>query len=196
LNCKFLVGLLLAVGLLAGGGTSPPPVVGTSGCPTLDPHGSAADILSFSVIVVGRTEPAPQGGLQLRPEVYLRGPAMGGALVLVPRDDGCPQAAVRPGERVLAALEPAPGGWRWPAVGQLFVLQEGRAEADDGRVMPEAEAVEALRRTTGQLAYPAAADDAGGFDWLRGGLPVGVALAAVFGLGLYLMRLWHRIDPT
>ncbi len=153
-------------------------------------------MLQFQLIVIGRVEARADGALELVPEVYLRGPALAGPLPLIRGENGCPEAALAPEDRILAALEPTAGGWRWPGQSQAFVLRDGLARSGDGRTMAEDALVEALRRATGQLAYPAVQAEEGGFDWMGVGLPVGGALVAIFAVGLYLMRLWHRIDPT
>jgi hypothetical protein len=57
--------------------------------------------------------------------------------------------------------------------------------------------VSLVRGITEQYAVPAAsAGDGAGIDWWKTVLPVGVATLALFGVGLYLMRIWHRIDPS
>jgi hypothetical protein len=33
-------------------------------------------------------------------------------------------------------------------------------------------------------------------DWIKVVLPTALVVLAVFGIGLYLMKIWHRIDPT
>lgn len=166
-------------------------------CAPFDPSGAPAAILTFPLIVVGRIEANESGQPRLLPEVYLRGPALPAPLpLIVPEPSTCPLASLPPGERVLVALYPAPGGWRWPADNQAYLLRDGLA-ASSHLTVPEAEAIEAIRRFTGQLAYPASVDQGTSrFDWQGTVLPVGVALLIVFAVGLYLMRLWHRIDPT
>lgn len=166
-------------------------------CAPLDVTGSPAATLAFPLIAVGRVEANDSGQYRLVPEVYLRGPALPAPLLLVvPQPTPCPLASLPLGERVLVALFPAPGGWRWPADSQAYILRNGQV-ANARLTVSEAEAIEAIRRVTGQLAYPASTGEADtGFDWQGTALPVGVALLIVFVVGLYLMRLWHRIDPT
>lgn len=196
LQREFFVGFfLLAAVLAAAGGTSSAaraelPVR----CRPLEVSDAIEAVSPFPVIVVG-TVREEEGGLAIVPEFYLRGAALPRPLRLV--DDvpaECERAPMRPGARVLAGLEPAAGGWFWPAAGQVFVLEDGVA-SDGRRSLPEETLISTLRTATGQLAYPASEEDAG-FDWRGTALPVGAALVVVFGVGLYLMRLWHRIDPT
>ncbi len=196
MKCEIFVGIFLSALLAAALGARVSAAPQQLSCRPLDPEAPAAEVLAFPLIVMARVETRSDGALELVPEFYLRGPALGGPLLLVPEEGECPPAALEPDARILAGLEPAPGGWRWPAEGQVFVIRNGVARSGDGRTISEEELVAALRRTTGQLAYPGTPEPGRTFDWLGVGLPVGVALAAIFAVGLYLMRLWHRIDPT
>ena len=63
--------------------------------------------------------------------------------------------------------------------------------------MAEAELVSRIRALTNQYTVPAAAEsESAGIDWGRTVVPVGFAVLALFGVGLVLMRIWHRIDPS
>jgi hypothetical protein len=85
----------------------------------------------------------------------------------------------------------------WPLTNQVYVLDQGRAHMEGDKDRTEAEVVNAIRGVTGQYAVPAANDDEGaGIDWKSTVLPLGIALALIFAIGLVLMRLWHRIDPS
>jgi hypothetical protein len=61
----------------------------------------------------------------------------------------------------------------------------------------EVEVVSSIRAITGQYAVPAATEAEGaGIDWGNTVLPLGLVLLVIFGIGLVLMRVWHRIDPS
>jgi hypothetical protein len=67
----------------------------------------------------------------------------------------------------------------------------------DTSEIPEAELVARVRSLTNQYAVPASSRGEGaGIDWTRTILPVGAALVAIFVIALFLMRIWHRIDPS
>jgi hypothetical protein len=61
----------------------------------------------------------------------------------------------------------------------------------------EADLVEEIRGITGQYAVPPQSESEGqGIDWWKTVLPVGGAVLGIFVVGLFLMRIWHRIDPS
>ena len=154
-------------------------------CSGLDFEQPQATAAAFDVIVAGRVEEASAGTV-IRPEYFLKGAAVRGPLALQ-RDGECPAAELIPGSRVLVGLMRVPGGFRWPSPDAVRVLPDDQA-AEDALIAP-------LREVTGQQAYPPAVEGQG-FDWGGVGIPVIAALAALMAVGLYLMRLWHRIDPT
>ncbi len=39
-------------------------------------------------------------------------------------------------------------------------------------------------------------DEGAGINWSDTVLPLCVVLVVVFGIGLVMMRVWHRIDPS
>jgi hypothetical protein len=63
--------------------------------------------------------------------------------------------------------------------------------------LAEEELSERIRALTGQSSVPAdPGDDGSTIDWTRTVLPLSVALGLVFVIGLAMMRVWHRIDPS
>ena len=96
----------------------------------------------------------------------------------------------------MAFLRSANGQPQWPGAAQVFWLIDGRASGLGGNVS-ESDLVQKVRAITGQYAVPAASQSEGaGIDWRNTVLPLSVALAFVFAIGLVLMRVWHRIDPS
>ena len=96
-------------------------------------------------------------------------------------------------------LEVRSGLVQWPAAGRTFQLEEGRALRYDGEQLnlTEGEFVQDIRDLTGQYAVPAATDSEGeGIEWGGTVAPVAGVLLVVFAIGLVLMRIWHRIDPS
>jgi hypothetical protein len=163
---------------------------------------------TFDLIVIGRVTAAGSDEATMRPEAYLKGPADGRSILFAkPAPDArvpgkvsgeCPLADLDEGDRVLAFIVARPGtSYEWP--GAIFVahLEEGDALVAGSVVASEDELVEELRGLTGQYAVPAGSEDEGaGIDWVGTVLPVGGALAGLMVVGLLLMRVWHRIDPS
>lgn len=153
------------------------------------------------MILVARVEALPSG-IELLPETFLKGTVSRQAVQ--PGESpglpaGCPPADLPEGARVLAFLRTMTGTPEWPAASAVFLLSDGAATRLDGapRTIPESELVRRIRNLTGQQAAPPAANEPGaGIDWSGTVLPVGALLLAVFGIGLVLMRTWHRIDPS
>jgi len=182
---KFFGSLLFALsGLLLCWPTAASAQEGGEACPALDLERAEATALAFDVIVAGAVEERG-AGVVIVPEYYLKGAAVSGPLALE-RDGRCPEAELEAGTRVLAGLVRAPGGFRWPSPDAVRLLPDDE-RAEELLIAP-------LRAATGQQAYPPAG--AAGFDWMGVGIPVIGALVGLMAVGLYLMRLWHRIDPT
>jgi hypothetical protein len=156
-------------------------------------------VLESDVIVLARVvEAPPRGDAVLTPTAYLKGPVSGRQLrfAFSSQPTDCTPAEFEPGTSVIAFLR-GKGDFRWPANGDVYVLHEGRLQSPYGEEASEGELVEQLRRLTGQYAVPAASSDEGAsIDWRGTILPLGGVLVVLFGVGLALMRLWHRIDPS
>lgn len=131
------------------------------------------------------------------PEAFLKGPASSGPLRFTGGDhDLCPLAPVNQGDRMLIYVFKA-GDPQWPLLNSAYVLRDGRASMEGAPTVSEAEAVSEIRAITGQYVVPAAGDsDGAGIDWGHTVMPLGAALAIIFVIGLLLMRVWHRIDPS
>jgi len=155
---------------------------------------------SAEVIVIGTVvDVSPRARVAIRPEAYLEGPAEAADIVLpwpnpLPQ---CPLADFSAGERVLVFLDQGPRGLEWPGAEDAFVLRDGTAATKGPRPaeLPEAALVGQVRELTGQYAVPSAGDGAG-IDPVATVLPVAAAVLGLFAIGLVLMRIWHRIDPS
>lgn len=161
----------------------------------------AQSILQTDLIVIGIVHEEHGGGLaSIEPQVYLKGAASSSAIQLVPRTDSasasCERARLEEGARIMAFLRSANGQPQWPGAAQVFWLIDGRASGLGGNVS-ESDLVQKVRAITGQYAVPAASQsESAGIDWRNTVLPLSVALVIVFAIGLVLMRVWHRIDPS
>lgn len=111
----------------------------------------------------------------------------------------CALPRLSEGQRVVAFLGATGGVLDWPSAGRVFWLTDGVATNGGGspQTLAETDLIARIRALTGQYAVPAASEDDGaGIDWSHTIVPMGVVLLIVFGIGLVLMRVWHRIDPT
>lgn len=158
-------------------------------------------VLSTDVVVIGTVREDRAGGFaRIEPEAYLKGAAANGAIRFVPRADqlssSCKLALLAEGTRLVAFLQSSDGQLEWPGAAQVFWLNEGRATGSGGDTS-ESELVEKVRAITHQYAVPATSKSEGaGIDWGQTVLPLSAALVILFGIGLVLMRVWHRIDPS
>ena len=153
------------------------------------------------VIVLARVQAVePATSVTLAPEAFLKGSAGAGALLLAagPGAVSCAPASFAVGERVLVLL-PRDDITVWPDVAHAYELANGSvlAKSSIDTVRREADVVASIRGITGQYAVPAASRSEGaGINWTGTILPVGAALAAILVISLFLMRIWHRIDPS
>ena len=131
----------------------------------------------------------------LLPEAFLKGPASNEPLRFTGVESDCSVAPLTAGDRVLVYVSDASAP-RYPLLNGAYILKDGHATMGD-TVRTEVQVVSAIRAVTGQYAVPAASSDEGaGIDWGHTVLPLGAALAVIFAIGLILMRIWHRIDPS
>lgn len=161
----------------------------------------AERVAAADVIILGTVRSSTRADADIAPEVFLKGPAQSGAVrVVAPlRQSECPLARLEQGNRVLLLLQGGNGAFEWPTGPAAYAINDGQAalagSIPDAR--SEAELVHDIRSITNLYAVPAATPSEGaGIDWVKTVVPVTVALAIVLGIGLYLMRIWHRIDPT
>jgi hypothetical protein len=170
-----------------------------SGCITVDPQNLGPAVTDAALIVVGTVVPGSQA-VALRPEAFLKGPAVAGDIQLSAEAGAtspCMLASLHPGQRVLVIL--GGGGAapiQWPGAAQVWVLQGGQALSGAGDSRTETELIGQIRLLTGQYAVPADSSGGVGITWKGTILPLGGALVVIFVLGLVLMRTWHRIDPS
>jgi hypothetical protein len=173
----------------------------------LDDARLATMVAQSSLVALGTVEKVtgttadPTQAATLHPEAYLKGPTNASDIeirrstVVMP----CEFAPLNEGDRVIVLLqgaEPFP----WPAADAAYLLANGSATSTnpaDTRTMTESQLVTKLRGLTNQVTVPATSNSEGAsIDWIGTVVPVTVALLLVFGIGLYLMSIWHRIDPT
>ena len=148
------------------------------------------------LIVIGEVVSLDDSGAVLRPEAFLKGPLAGEDIRLERDQSGCPFAPLELNQRALVFVYEADAPV-FPYTNGAYVLKDGHATMEGSRELTEVEVLAAIRDITGQYAVPAASQDEGaGIDWESTVLPLGVALAIIFVIGLLLMRVWHRIDPS
>ncbi len=165
-------------------------------CSLIQPDSPITFVPESEVIVIGEVVALDTDSLQLKPEAFLKGPTAAELIRFSGDDLGCPRAELQVGDRALVyvfnAAEPS-----YPLINQVYLLRDGRAIQEGAPQLSEVEVVGDIRGLTGQYSVPAATkDDGAGIDWGNTVLPLGVVLLIIFGIGLVLMRVWHRIDPS
>lgn len=159
---------------------------------------SATDfVLDSELIVIGTVREVTSDAVTFAPEAFLKGPSSGEPIVFRAHiGEMCPVHEFAVDERALIYIYDA-SELPLPFINQVFVLEGGHATMGE-LSMTELQAVEEIRGITGQYAVPAVADggEGAGIDWKSTVLPMGVVLLIVFGIGLVMMRVWHRIDPS
>lgn len=145
---------------------------------------------------------SPDAPAVLEPEAILKG-SVPSTNVEVPVPEGdapCDLAVLADGTRAILFLSVIEGRPEWPGASQVFDLRDGFAVQQEDLGFgsgPEVARVNSVRSITGQYVVPAAdASEGAGIDWTSTILPLGAALLIIFGIGLVLMRIWHRIDPS
>jgi hypothetical protein len=158
--------------------------------------------VSGLILVAKVHRQSPSAPVELEPEVILKG-SVPGTNVTLPAPEGnapCPLATLEDGTRALLLLSVAGGRPEWPGESQVFDLRDGLAVQQEDLGFgesPEFARINSIRTITGQYVVPASEPGEGaGIDWGSTVLPIGAVLAVVFGIGLVLMRTWHRIDPS
>jgi hypothetical protein len=172
-------------------------------CISVTSDGLTQAVEASGLILVAKVHRgSPEGPATLDPEVILKGSVPSTSVeVPVPAGDApCELAVLTNGARALLFLSVVEGRPEWPGASQVFDLQGGFAIQQEDLGLgnsPEVVRVDSIRSITGQ--YVVLATDAGegaGIDWGSTVLPIGAVLLVVFGIGLLLMRTWHRIDPS
>lgn len=170
----------------------------------------ASLIRNASLIIVGTvtgsgSDPAvtDRGWLDVTPEAFLKGnPSASPIRFETGFPDPCadPTVATNRGARLLLLAAGEGGRIAWPAPRSIYALAGGQAQSKDKgdrRPIAEPDLVARIRAQTNQYSIPAVSkDDGSGIDWLRTVLPVGGAVVGLLLVGLLLMRVWHRIDPS
>jgi hypothetical protein len=151
------------------------------------------------VIVVAEVAEAGERTASLRPEVFLKGPVSSGLLTLTAdRSTNCQPASLAAGQRLVLFLGEAGGVASWPIASSVVYLDRGQAALPGSPLTTtEAALIAEIRHITEQYAVPASDTSEGaGIEWGRTVLPVGIALVVLMAVSLFLMRIWHRIDPS
>lgn len=165
-------------------------------CSLYQPRSPIEFVADSEIIVIGEVVSSDETALVLQPEAFLKGPASAEQMRLVPDRSDCPRANLNRGDRALVYLFRASEP-RIPLTNEAYLLKDGRATMEGSSPLSEVEVVSQIRQITGQYAVPAATEsDGAGIDWNSTVLPLGLVLLIVFGIGLVLMRVWHRIDPS
>lgn len=199
---------ILAAALLPGAAVFARPAA------TLEKCGGATDIMptrmevdASDLVVIGTIASVDGDAARLAPEAFLKGPTSSTDIVIGgPVQAGCARVALHPGDRVLLSLTSEQGVIGWPLEGGVgsYRLEAGRAvslntfnQQTVSNAPTEAAVVDHIRSITEQYAVPAtSASEGATLDWVKVVLPTALVILAVFGIGLYLMKIWHRIDPT
>lgn len=196
--------LLLAAALLPGAAVSASAGTPAShSCISVTPGGLTGAVEASGLILVAKVHrQSALGPVELEPEVVLKGSVPRTSLVL-PVFEGepdCPLASLTGGTRALLFLSVVEGRPQWPGASQVFDLRDGLAVQQEDLGFgegPELARINSVRTITGQYVVPASdASEGAGIDWGTTVLPIGAVLLVVFGIGLVLMRTWHRIDPS
>lgn len=168
---------------------------------TIEEQAATASVVVLGV-VSGPDEVAGGGrSFSLRPEVFLKGASTARSQVftLAAQDSGCEVATVEQGARVLVFAHGS-NPFPWPHPLGVFVEHPDGWRSTHPALSvsyTEAQLLDRIRAITGQLAIPAAnTGDGAGIDWLTTVLPIGGVLLGLMAVGLILMRIWHRIDPS
>jgi hypothetical protein len=176
--------------------------------PPMDTTVTRADVAAANMIVIGRVASIDTNSAHIAPEAFLKGPASASEIVIEGgHQAGCASVALEQNQRVLLSLRSDSAGVvAWPLIdnGPSYLLENGRAISLDPRnnqtidnAPTEASVVDHIRGITEQYAVPAqTASEGASLDWVKVVLPTALVVLAVFGIGLYLMKIWHRIDPT
>lgn len=165
-------------------------------CTLIAPESPVQFVAESELVVIGTVNSVSGDAFVLEPEAFLKGPLSAEPMRFTGEDDLCPTLQVREGDRVLLYVADA-ARLQWPFMNMGYVLRDGKAFREGEPERTEVEVVSAIRALTNQYAVPAASEDEGaGIDWGGTILPLGGVLLVLFAIGLVLMRVWHRIDPS
>jgi hypothetical protein len=161
----------------------------------------ASAVAADAIVIARVSADATDTNALLQPEAYLKGSASSQPipLSLPGQYAGCAAAQFPPGDRVLVFLGNRDAKFVWPTVERVYYLNDGSAVSplEPNNPMPEEALVSSIRSVTNQYIVPASSNNEGAsLDWIRVVLPTTIVVLIVFGIGLLLMRTWHRIDPS
>ena len=170
-------------------------------CFEVNPGDLLPAVEASNIIAIGTVENYNGGGrARILPEAFLKGAAGNDPIDLRYEElEGCALAQLVEPSRVLVFLHVDDAGPAWPNAGRVFWLDGGYAQGGGGDATrtTEAELVRDVRHITEQYAIPAANEAEGAeMDWWKTIVPVSAATLGLLAVGLYLMRIWHRIDPS
>ncbi len=170
-------------------------------CEVLDLDDLYQSVSDYDVIVlaeVGNVRESSPMQVELHVAAYLKGPPNVQVLRALYTDGHC-EAELSVGDNVIAALTGFPGGKiLWPSKGSVLFLENGHVFSDGGQSLgiTEANLIEDIRAVTGQYAIPANSLNEGASLNIRSVIiPVLIAAVCILGIGLFLQRIWQKIDP-
>ncbi len=165
----------------------------------------SANVRAAGVIVIGTvtgiTDTAEdESRVRVKPEAFLKGPPSASGIQMVWGFPGpCEGRGPRVGGRILLFLSQPDRRASWPEPEGVFFLEDGKAATAIRGVTEERteqSLIDQIRAQTNQLSRPASGNDGAGIDWGSTIIPIGIACVGLMGVGLFLMRIWHRIDPS
>lgn len=164
------------------------------------------EIAASKVIVIGTVSQVNGAAAFITPEAFLKGSVSAHDIVIEQGPAGCAPIPIGTGGHMLLMLGGDGPTLTWPLLDSpgSYALESGHAVSMNpanhqtvGNSPTQAVLVDHIRSITGQYAVPAQSNSEGAsLNWLKVVVPVTVVVLIVFAIGLYLMKIWHRIDPT
>ena len=170
-------------------------------CEVLDLTDLYRSVSEYDVIVLAEVgnilETSPKS-IQLHVVAYFKGPPTAHVLMPMYTDGHC-EAQLSSGDIVVAALRGFPGAKiLWPSKGSVFFIKKGNVFDNEGSSLgfTREQFIEVLRESTGQYAIPAKlSSEAASLNIRSVIIPVLIAAVCILGIGLFLQRIWQKIDP-
>jgi hypothetical protein len=162
-----------------------------------------ADLIIVGTVSRADRDPTKtdRGTAWVRPEAFLKGnPSAAELSFATGLPYPCTASGARVGDRLLLIANASAEGLPMPPPERIYRITDGVARSlnrGDTSESPEADLIARVRSLTNQYAVPAASSGEGaGINWTGTILPVGAALVVILVISLFLMRIWHRIDPS
>ena len=165
-----------------------------------------ADLVVLGDVIDAVSEPGvDRDTLRLRPIAFFKGnpsAALINVQVRLPGPCLNPSVYFGPGARLLLIAQSVGGTVVFPEPERVYSIDKvlGVSLAlnrGDTVIVQDVELFTRIRTITGQMSVAAESKEEGaGIEWWKTIVPVLVALAFIGGAGFFLMRIWHRIDPS